>query len=110
MSVIVVDTDVASRILKRRLPTDLEAELDGNTLAMTFVTVGELTKWTLVRKWGPNRLGTLTTFMLKVGVLPYDLTVARKWGALQASAQLRGRPGPQMTPGSPHAASLTTCR
>ncbi len=95
MSVIVVDTDVASRILKRRLPAELESELDGHTLAMSFVTVGELTKWTLVRKWGPSRLSTLTTFMLRVGVLPYDLAVARKWGALLAAAQLRGRPRPQ---------------
>lgn len=82
MIVIGVDTDVASRILKRRLPADLESQLDGHMLATSFVTVCELTKWTLVRRWGPSRLSTLSTFMLRVGVLPYDRAVARKWGAL----------------------------
>lgn len=95
MSIIVVDTDVASRLLKHTLPAAIERQLDGNILAMSFVTVGELEKWTLVRHWGPARLGTLDTFMHRVGVLPYDKRVARKWGQLQAAAQLRGRPRPQ---------------
>lgn len=95
MSIVVVDTDVASRLLKHTLPAAIESKLDGNTLAMSFVTVGELEKWTLVRHWGPSRLGALDTFMRRVGVLPYDKRVSRKWGQVQARAQLRGRPRPQ---------------
>lgn len=74
---IVVDTDVASRLLKHTLPAAMGSQLDGNTLAMSFVTVGELEKWTLVRHWGPSRLGALDTFMHRVGVLPYDKRVSR---------------------------------
>ena len=47
MSYVVLDTDVASAILRRRLPGSMEARLTGQSLAITFVTVGELTSWTL---------------------------------------------------------------
>jgi predicted nucleic acid-binding protein len=39
---IVLDTDVASAVLRRRTPTPLAAHLAGHVLAFTFVTVGEL--------------------------------------------------------------------
>lgn len=50
MSVVVLDTDVASVLMRRRLTEPLAGQLAGNVLAVTFVTVGELTKWTLVRR------------------------------------------------------------
>jgi toxin FitB len=52
VSYVVLDTDVASAILRRRLPGSMEARLTGQSLAITFVTVGELTSWTLRRNWG----------------------------------------------------------
>ncbi|AEH11042.1 MULTISPECIES: type II toxin-antitoxin system VapC family toxin [Protofrankia] len=95
MSVLVIDTDVASAILRGRVPGPLEARLAGQTLAVTFVTVGELTKWTLVRSWGSHRLAVLNHFLTaRVGVLPYNAPVARAWGELQARGQIRGRPRP----------------
>ena len=53
-----------------------------------------MTKWTLVRHWGPRRLAQLETFLSGVVVLPYSSRVAITWGDLQAHAQLRGRPRP----------------
>lgn len=94
MSVIVLDTDVASSVLRRRIPDTLARQLAGNVLAATFVTVGELTKWTLVRQWGPRSLATMRAFLAGLVVLPYDHRVATRWGELQAYAQLRGRPRP----------------
>jgi predicted nucleic acid-binding protein len=58
------------------------------------VTVGELTKWTLVRHWGEQSLATMRAFLSGLVVLPYDRQVATQWGELQAYAQLRGRPRP----------------
>lgn len=58
------------------------------------MTVGELTKWTLVRRWGPRSLAMMGTFLAGLVVLPYDRTVAARWGELQAYAQHRGRPRP----------------
>ena len=49
MSLVVVDTDVASTLLRRRASDTLGRQLTGHTIAITFVTYGELTKWTLVR-------------------------------------------------------------
>jgi predicted nucleic acid-binding protein len=66
----------------------------GHSPAVTFVTVGELVKWTLVRRWGPRRAAEMQAFLDALVVLPYDYRVAARWGELQAFAQLRGRPRP----------------
>lgn len=94
MSFVVLDTDVASRSLNHNLADPIAARLAGASIAITFVTLGELTKWTLVRSWGPRRLAGLERFLSRVVVLPYSERVARRWGELQAHAQLRGRPRP----------------
>jgi predicted nucleic acid-binding protein len=91
---VVLDTDVASALLKERLPGALVSRLSGRPLAITFVTVGELTQWTFIRHWGPQRRAGLDRFFARVVVLPYSLRVARIWGEIQAHAQLRGRPRP----------------
>ena len=94
MSYVVLDTDVASGILRGRLSEDLRGQLVGSTLAITFVTLGELTRWSLVRQWGPTRRSGFETFLSRMAPLPYSSKVARRLGELQAHAQLRGRPRP----------------
>jgi len=94
VSLIVLDTDVASATLRNRLPGRLRAALAGHTMSITFVTVGELMKWQVVRSWGPSRTADLARWREHVGVLAYDEAVADKWGQIQARAQLRGRPRP----------------
>jgi predicted nucleic acid-binding protein len=94
VSAVVLDTDVASGILRRRLPGPMQARLTGQSLAITFVTVGELTSWTLLREWGPRRLADLTAWRRQVGTLPFDEVIATTWGTLDARAQRRGRPRP----------------
>jgi toxin FitB len=94
VSVVVLDTDVASTLLRRRTPDSLARKLASQTIAITSVTYGELTKWTLVRHWGPRSLDTMRTFLAALVVLPYDQRVAPRWGDIQAYAQLRGRPRP----------------
>jgi hypothetical protein len=59
VSYVVLDTDVASGILRGRLSSALRTQLVGRTLTITFVTLGELTKWTLVRHWGPQKHAVL---------------------------------------------------
>ena len=92
-----VDTDVASALLPPRAtapPTALARQLAGHTVAITFVTYGELTKWTVVRRWGPRSLDTMRTFLAALVVLPHDQRVATRWGKIQAYAPLRGCPRP----------------
>jgi predicted nucleic acid-binding protein len=43
VSLVVVDTDVASALLRRRAPETLARQLADHTVAITFVTYGELT-------------------------------------------------------------------
>jgi predicted nucleic acid-binding protein len=94
MSLIVLDTDVASASLRNRLPDRLRAALARHTMCVTFVTVGELAKWRVLRSWGPHRTADLARWREHVGVLAYDEALADMWGQLQARAQLRGRPRP----------------
>lgn len=95
MSLVVLDTDVASFSLRNRLPDQLRTALAGHTMCITFATVGELMKWRVLRSWGPSRTDELARWRQRVGVLVYDEAVADKWGQLQARAQRRGRPRPQ---------------
>ena len=79
MSLVVLDTDVASFSLRNRLPNQLRAALAGHTMCITFVTVGELMKWRVLRSWGPSRTDELARWRQHVGVLAYDEAVADKW-------------------------------
>jgi len=94
VSFVVLDTDVASASLRGRLPDQLRARLAGRTVCITFVTLGELTKWTHLRSWGPRRLAELHQWRQHAVLLPFDEAVAIVWGQLQARSQRRGRPGP----------------
>ncbi|MPZ62042.1 MAG: PIN domain-containing protein [Propionibacteriales bacterium] len=94
MSLVVLDTDVASASLRERLPVSLAARLTGRTASITFVTWGELVKWTAIRSWGPRRRASLESWRSRVVLLPYSELVATAWGELQARARMRGRPRP----------------
>jgi toxin FitB len=65
VSLVVLDTDVASNILRGRISPQLQARLAG------------LAEW-----------------RRDIVVLPADEQIATTWGALQARAQLRGQPRP----------------
>ena len=84
MSDVVVDTDVASAILKGQLPDTLAHRLAGQRLAITFVTVGELTQWTYLHRWGTQRRAGLQAFFASVVVLPASFGAATIWGEIQA--------------------------
>jgi predicted nucleic acid-binding protein len=94
MDFVVVDTDVASNIHKDRLSGPLAARLIGKTLAVTFVTIGELTQWVELRRWGPHRRAELDAWLSGVVELGCEPQVARTWGRLSAAAVRRGRPRP----------------
>jgi hypothetical protein len=49
---VAIDTDVASLLIKRKLPADMARLLSGRPLVLTFVTLGELTRWVEQRPVG----------------------------------------------------------
>ena len=86
--------DVASPVLKDRLPYHLARGLATRTLVITFVTVGELTQWTFLRHCGPRWRASLDRFHSQIIVSPYSPRATTLWGGIQAHAQLRGRHHP----------------
>jgi toxin FitB len=52
---IVLDTDVASLMFKDALPPELTRMLVGRQLVLTWVTVGEMTRWPDERNGGDDR-------------------------------------------------------
>ena len=92
---VVLDTDVASLSIKRRLPPSLLAQLVENDICITFVTVGELTKWMEMRRWGTKNRGIVADWINRALLLPYSRQVATTWGELQAEAAHRGQTAPQ---------------
>lgn len=92
---VVLDTDVASFVLKDRLPLRLVPLLGGQSVFITFVTLAELIQWTELRRWGPARRAGLDRWLGSVPVLPGSEAVSSRWGVISAQARLRGRPRPQ---------------
>jgi predicted nucleic acid-binding protein len=94
MDRVVLDTDVSSLSLKRRIPPQILARLVGKQPCVTFVTLGELTQWAELRQWGRRNRDALEQWLGGVIVLPYSEEVARTWGRISAAAIRRGRARP----------------
>lgn len=94
MAVVVLDTDVASRLQKGQLTRGVAQSLVGATVVLTFVTVGELLKWAESRSWGPARKADLGRWLDPIPVVPVDRGACSEWAKLAASAERRGRPRP----------------
>jgi hypothetical protein len=54
MSTLVLDTDIASLSIKDQLPSRLQDRLNASLTCVTFVTIGELTRWARLHSWGPR--------------------------------------------------------
>ncbi len=93
--VVVLDTDVASALVKRRTPPTLLSALASRAPCVTLVTVAELTEWEIVRSWGGRTVRELRRWLDNVAVLSWDVEVATMWGRLSAESRRAGRPAPQ---------------
>ena len=94
MDWVILDTDVSSLSLKRRLPSPVLTRLIGKQPCITFVTLGELTQWAELRQWGRRNRDALENWLGGVIVLPFREDVPRTWGQISAAAIQRGRPRP----------------
>ncbi len=87
MDAVLLDTDVFSFLSK---PRDSRGELyrpyvKGKTIALSFISVGELYVWTIRRKWSPSRIAALERHLQDVVVVPYDLELCREYGRVKVS-------------------------
>lgn len=94
MDPVVLDTDVASLLHRRKLTGPLATRLIGREPLITFITFGELAKWAEIRNWGEGRRGELAAWLAEIAVIPGDEAVAATWGRLSAASVRRGRPRP----------------
>lgn len=90
----ILDTDVASRSFRGRLPPALAARLVGRQPILTFVTIGEMTQWAKLRQWGPRNVTMLDDWLASKPVISGSRSIAETWGALSAAATQRGRVRP----------------
>lgn len=92
MLTLLLDTDVVSFLLKGgSRATTYAPMLQGNRLALSFMTVAGLFQWAAVRKWGPRRIARLEQALAAYLVVPVDIEMCRIWGMLRAEQQSTGR-------------------
>jgi len=69
-------------------------KLTGRQVAITVVTFGELTKWSVMRNWGIPRRAALERWLAARRPIAVTDDVARTWGEISGYAGKRGRPRP----------------
>jgi tRNA(fMet)-specific endonuclease VapC len=93
MTVLLIDTDITSFIFKGSNYADPYMPLlSGHQLALSFMTVGELFQWAILRQWGDRRLAQLEEYLLNYLVIPTDLPLCRQWAKVRGDRQSIGRP------------------
>jgi len=60
---VILGTDVASLLHRRKLTGPLATRLIGREPLITFITFGELAKWAEIRRWGAHRRGKLAGWL-----------------------------------------------
>jgi predicted nucleic acid-binding protein len=89
MDAVLLDTDVFSFLNKQG---DTRADLyrphvKGKTIALSFITIGELFFWTVKRKWKPKRIASLERHIKAAVIVPYDLELCREFGKVKFSLE-----------------------
>lgn len=90
---LLLDTDVASYLFKnspRAKP--FRPLLKDKQPTLAFVSIAELYKWTLKRRWGPDKIAQLETALRRYVVIPYDRELAWAWARVVATCEDTGRP------------------
>ncbi len=89
---LVLDTNVVSRLLDPALAAATRERLGDAAPTVTFVTVGELARAAEHARWEPRRRAELIAVLARLPVIPGDVDVARRWGAITGALLRAGRP------------------
>jgi tRNA(fMet)-specific endonuclease VapC len=89
MRTLLLDTNIVSYLMKESPRAKLyEAHLRDSRLAISFVTVGELYRWAIVRQWGTKRKLDLEEQLRNYLVIPFDIELCKKWAEVKSIAGL----------------------
>lgn len=92
MSRVVVDTDVVSFLFKNHpIGSRYDPELTGRIPLISFMTVAELERWTIQRKWTLQRRHWLNLYLRRFTVVPSSPDLCRQWAEVTVTAQAGGR-------------------
>jgi predicted nucleic acid-binding protein len=84
LSTIVLDTNVVSYLMGgHSLSQSYRPHLEGRTLAISFMTVGELYEGAYRRGWGEGKLAKLKQTIRSHVVIPFSFGLCREWGAIR---------------------------
>lgn len=91
-----LDTDVFSFFGKAGNKTAAlyEKHVAGKTIALSFVTVGELLLWPRMRNWGPQKIADLQRRIRLAQVIPYDMPLCETYADLKEKITKAGSPVP----------------
>lgn len=96
MAVVLLDTSVASLLLPQRRARPeralYDADLRGQTLALSFQSVAELWKLAEKNSWSEPRKSRLEAFVQRFLVIPFDHELTRVWARIAAHEERLGRP------------------
>jgi tRNA(fMet)-specific endonuclease VapC len=92
MSLLLIDTDIASFIFKGSdYANPYMPLLRDHELAISFMTIAELFQWAILRRWGEHRLAQLEQYLSNHLIIPVDQPLCREWAQLRAARQSAGR-------------------
>lgn len=90
---LLVDTDVISFTFKKDSRSALyESHLQGNFLTISFMTLAELTLWTLKNNWGEKRKDKFAEFLKDYLVIYADEKLCELWAQIKSDAHRNGKP------------------
>ena len=92
MDAVLLDTDVFSYLTKAGDPRGdvYRPHIKGKTVAVSFVTVGELYFGAEKRKWSGKTLSAFLERLKAVVIVPYDMELCKTYGRLKASLASSG--------------------
>lgn len=95
MSIVLLDTSVASLLHPKKkgstVRTQYEPHMQGQVLALSFQSVGELWAWAEENSWGEKQRVGLDAFLRRFLVIPYDFELAKTWASVSAQAKRQGK-------------------
>jgi tRNA(fMet)-specific endonuclease VapC len=85
MSAVILDTNIVSYLIRGDTRADLyRRHLEGRTLALSFMTVGELCEGAYRKGWSEKKMGELAEQLKRYVVVPFSPSVCQIWGRVRA--------------------------
>jgi len=93
MGDVLLDTDVFSFLFKRDTRAERYAALlKDRSPCLCFMSVAEIKRWAIQRRWGSPRREALAAALRHCVILPFDAALTDLWAEIAAHRASRGKP------------------